>query len=68
MKKIGEELLKYLGRIFLNNNIFLEFSVNFGENLEIPTLKFNKPTLHPYGTLYSVVIGIDMNINTREKY
>ncbi len=27
-----------------------------------------KPILKPYGTLYSVVIGINIDIETREKY
>ncbi len=35
----------------------------------MPTLEnLTKPILNPYGTLYSVVIGIDIDIDAREKY
>ncbi len=47
---------------------FGEFLVNFGENLEIPTLEFNQTnaerSLHP--VLYLVVIGIDIDIDSRQ--
>ncbi len=53
----------------MNIHIFGEFSVNFEENLEIPTLEFNQTNAkRTRRTSYSVVIGINIDIDTREKY